>query len=113
MTDVAGPPVPPVRFSSLPIRGEKVAAAVTDRSGLVIDRNMVRGFRSGPWGKLINVFLHDLVPCQCRYTLLTCRFRRSSSLDRRENGNMGHPQPVRKLHKSPEAPQLWAPLGQI
>ena len=41
-TDVAGPPVPPVRLSSLPIRGEKTASRDADGSVLVIDLNMAR-----------------------------------------------------------------------
>src|ERR1700687_6199969 len=45
ITDVAGPPVPPARFSSLPIRGAGAAtAAVADESNLEVNCNMAQAF---------------------------------------------------------------------
>jgi hypothetical protein len=47
MTDVAGPPVPPVRFSSLPIR-KADAATGADGSNLEVNCNMAQAFEI-PW----------------------------------------------------------------
>src|ERR1700676_1815365 len=44
ITDVAGPPVPPTRFSSLPIRGANTPTDGRDGSDLVINCNMAQAF---------------------------------------------------------------------
>jgi len=45
MTEVAGPPAPPGRFSSLPIRGAGAAnTAATDGSGLEANWSMAQAF---------------------------------------------------------------------
>src|ERR1700693_6230945 len=51
MTEVAGPPAPPARFSSLPIRGADAAStAGADGSGLEANCSMAQAFRN-PHGK--------------------------------------------------------------
>jgi hypothetical protein len=45
MTDVAGPPLPPVRFSSLPIRAADAARAEgADKSNLEVNCSMAQAF---------------------------------------------------------------------
>src|SRR4030088_2955848 len=51
ITDVAGPPVPAARFSSLPIRGADAATAGADESNLEVNCNMAPAFDilTGNW----------------------------------------------------------------